>query len=67
MHVACQTNAPLEVLVALVERDPAALHMADHNGAESDASQLPQQGNTDGENIHFPILKFKWSDFKLMI
>ena len=47
MHVACQTNAPLEVLVALVERDPAALHMADHNGAESDASQLPQQGNTD--------------------
>ena len=32
IHIACQTNAPLDVLVALVERDPATLHMADHAG-----------------------------------
>ena len=33
IHVACQTNAPVEVLAALVDRDSATLHMADHAGA----------------------------------
>ena len=33
IHVACQTNAPVEVLAALVNRDSATLHMADHAGA----------------------------------
>ena len=32
IHVACQTNAPVEVLTALVELDPATLHMADFAG-----------------------------------
>ena len=33
IHIACQTNAPLDVLTALTECDPATLHMADHAGA----------------------------------
>jgi ankyrin repeat protein len=33
IHVACQTNAPVEVLAALVDRDAATLHMVDHAGA----------------------------------
>ena len=32
IHVACQTNAPVEVLAVLVELDPATLHMADFSG-----------------------------------
>ena len=32
IHIACRTNAPLEVLTLLVERDPATLHMADDTG-----------------------------------
>ena len=32
IHVACQTDAPVEVLTALVELDPATLHMADFAG-----------------------------------
>jgi ankyrin repeat protein len=33
IHIACQTHAPVDVLVTLVERDPATLCMADHAGA----------------------------------
>ena len=33
IHIACQTNAPLEVLTLLVERDPATLRMEDDTGA----------------------------------
>jgi hypothetical protein len=33
IHLACQANAPLEVLSVFVEIDPATLHMADHKGA----------------------------------
>ena len=32
IHVACQTNAPVEVLAVLVELDPTTLHMADFSG-----------------------------------
>ena len=30
IHIACQTNAPVEVLAVLIEIDPATLHIADH-------------------------------------
>ena len=33
IHIACQTNAPIEILITLVDRDTATLHMTDHNGA----------------------------------
>ena len=33
IHLACRTNAPVEVLSMLVEIDPATLHIADHAGA----------------------------------
>ena len=33
IHIACQTNAPVVVLAAIVKRDPATLYMADHAGA----------------------------------
>ena len=33
IHLACQANAPIEVLSVFVEIDPATLHMADHKGA----------------------------------
>ena len=33
IHIACQANAPVEVLSMLVEIDPATLHIADHCGA----------------------------------
>ena len=33
IHVACQTNAPIEVLATLVELDSATLQMADHTGS----------------------------------
>ena len=32
IHIACQAKAPVEVLTALVERDPATLHVADRAG-----------------------------------
>ena len=32
IHIACQTNAPVEVLATLVERDTATLLMADYTG-----------------------------------
>ena len=32
IHIACQSNAPVEFLVTLVERDPDTLCMADHAG-----------------------------------
>ena len=33
IHIACQANAPVEVLSMLVEIDPATLQIADHDGA----------------------------------
>ena len=33
IHVACRSNAPVEVLSTLVEIDPATLQIADHTGA----------------------------------
>ena len=33
IHIACQANAPVEVLSMLVEMDPTTLQIADHTGA----------------------------------
>ena len=33
IHIACQANAPVEVLPLLVDMDPATLQIADHTGA----------------------------------
>ena len=33
LHIACRTNAPVEVLAVLVDLDPATLQMADYEGA----------------------------------
>ena len=33
IHIACGTNAPVEVLALLSELDPATLQVADHSGA----------------------------------
>ena len=33
IHIACQANAPVEVLSMLVERDPATLQIADYTGS----------------------------------
>ena len=42
IHIACQSNAPVEFLATLVERDPDTLCMADHAGKRpSAAGQLP--------------------------
>ena len=33
IHIACRTNAPVEILVMLVDLDSATLQIADHNGS----------------------------------
>ena len=33
IHIACDTNAPVDILSVLVERDSATLHIADNTGA----------------------------------
>jgi ankyrin repeat protein len=33
IHIACQTNAPVEVLALILELDPTTLHIADYTGA----------------------------------
>ena len=53
IHVACETNAPVEVLALLSELDPATLHLADHSGAL--ALHECCQGNVDYSSVRYLV------------
>ena len=55
IHIACQTNAPVEVLALLVQLDPATLHTADHDSGALPLHECCCRDTVDYSSVRYLV------------